>query len=531
MMGSFKGSDSSKFGTIVGSTAKIEGEHGGTHSYNIEERATFARLVNHYLKNDDDVKDRLPMNVEDETLFHVFDNGVLMCKLLMLLDEDSIDTRAINRQQNMNVYHVQENIRMGIAASKAMGIKLIGIDPKDFINKVPHQILTFIWQALKMLVSKGMNLKDTPEMMRLCEEGEDLKDLQKLKSEVVLIRWVNYHLAKAGQEKRITNLGKDLSDSVALFNVLHQLDASKCPLDGVDDEDMDSRAAKVIANALALGVPEIVGSSDITTGNTKVNTLFVAAIFNTKHGLDDLTKEEYDAAALLDDDVEGTAEERAFRFWINSLNIEGVYTDDLFTDFNDGILLNKVIHRVNDQVIDWKKIDMNPNNDFKKNINNNAGLASAKDKLGLKIIGVGGPDLTKGHKKSILAVVWQLARLHYLKMIGDKSEDDLVVWANELVGSKYAPITSLKDKALSNGQYLLHLLAAIEPRAVNFELMLEGNNDEELQNNAKYVSSVARKLGAVIFCVWEDIVNVNPKQMLIFFATMMEITNEMKVAK
>jgi hypothetical protein len=145
MMGKFKGQDASKFGTVIGSTAKIEGEHGGTHSYSVEERSTFARLINHFWSNDEDLKDRLPMNTEDETLFHVFDNGVLMCKILMLLDPDCIDSRAINRQQNMNVYHVQENIKMAIAAAKSMGIKLIGIDPKDFINKVPHQILTFVW--------------------------------------------------------------------------------------------------------------------------------------------------------------------------------------------------------------------------------------------------------------------------------------------------------------------------------------------------------------------------------------------------
>lgn len=145
MMGKFKGDDSGKFGSIVGSTAKIEGAHGGTHSYNIEERATFARLINHFWKADEDLQDRLPMPVEDESLFHVFDNGILMCKMLMHLDPNCIDNRAINKQQNMNVYHVQENIKMGIAAAKGMGIKLIGIDPKDFINKVPHQILTFVW--------------------------------------------------------------------------------------------------------------------------------------------------------------------------------------------------------------------------------------------------------------------------------------------------------------------------------------------------------------------------------------------------
>lgn len=531
MMGKFKGQDSSKFGTIIGSTAKIEGEHGGTHTYSVEERGTFARILNYYLKDDEDLKDRLPMSTEDETLFHVFDNGILMCKLLMLIDENCIDTRAINRQQTMNVYQVQENLKMGIAAAKGMGIKLIGIDPKDFINKVPHQILTFVWQALRLLVSKSMNLKDTPEMMRLCEEGEELKDLQKLPTEKILIRWVNYHLAKAGQERRIANLGKDVSDSFALFHVLHRVDPSKCSLDGIDDEDLDSRAGKMLANATAIGVPDICGAHDITSANVKVNTIFVATLFNTKHGLEDLTKEEYEAAALIDDDIEGTAEERAFRFWINSLNIEGVYVDDLFTDFNDGILLNKVIHRINDKVVDWKKIDMNPNNDFKKNINNNAGLATAKDKLGIKVIGIGGPDLTKGEKKLILAIVWQLVRLHYLKLIGDKSEDDLVKWANETVGGNHAPIASLKDKALSNGKFLLHLLAAIEPRAVNWEIYQDGGSEEELQNNAKYVGSVARKLGAVIFCVWEDIVNVNPKQMLIFLATMMEIQAEMKAAK
>jgi len=43
-----------------------------------------------------------------------------------------------------------------------------------------------------------LNLKDTPEIMRLAKEGEDLKDLNKLKPEDLLIRWINFHLAEAG---------------------------------------------------------------------------------------------------------------------------------------------------------------------------------------------------------------------------------------------------------------------------------------------------------------------------------------------
>jgi hypothetical protein len=127
-----------------------------------------------------------------------------------------------------------------------------------------------------MYVTKSIELKDTPEIMRLAEDGEELKDLAKLQAEVILIRWVNFHLKAAGQERRISNLGKDLSDSVALFYVLNQLDGGKCPLDGKDDADMVSRAQKMITNSLALGVPDVVSATDITSGNTKVNTLFVS---------------------------------------------------------------------------------------------------------------------------------------------------------------------------------------------------------------------------------------------------------------
>jgi hypothetical protein len=52
----------------------------------------------------------------------------------------------------------------------------------------------------------------------------------------------------------------------------------------------------MINNAEALGVPALVRPSDITSGNVKLNTVFVASIFNHKHGLEELTKEEYDAA-------------------------------------------------------------------------------------------------------------------------------------------------------------------------------------------------------------------------------------------
>lgn len=66
----------------------------------------------------------------------------------------------------------------------------------------------------------------------------------------------------------------------------------------------------MIESSTKMGIPEFFRPEDILTGNEKVNTLFLFYIFNINHGLKDLTKEEFDPECLIDDDVEGTLEER-----------------------------------------------------------------------------------------------------------------------------------------------------------------------------------------------------------------------------
>ena len=210
----------------------------------------------------------------------------------------------------------------------------------------------------------------------------------------------------------------------------------------------------MITNALALGVPDVVNPRDITTGNVRVNTLFVSYIFNTKHGLEELTQEEYEKVGMIDDDIEGSREERFLRLWINSLGIEDVYINNLFDESKDGVLLNKIINKIDDKAVDWKKIDVNPNNDFKRNINNGATIEACKN-MKLKMIGIGGTDITKGDKKMILAIVWQICRLNYLKLIGGKTEEELVKWANDTVGGKHPSIVDLKDKQMADSKFLI----------------------------------------------------------------------------
>lgn len=399
---------------------------------------------------------------------------------------------------------------MAFAACKgSLGLKIIGVGPSDFMKKVPHLILGVIWRVIKQIAVQHIQLKECPEIMRLAEEGETLEDLMKLPPETILIRWVNFHLAKNGQSRRIKNLGKDTADSFAMYHVLNRLDPAVCGLNGIDNENLVERADNMIMNSGKIGVPEITNGAAFSQGNEKVNTLFISYVFNTKHGLEELTQAEYDAVGLIDDDIEGSKEERMFTRWINTLGLEGVFVSNLVDECKDGVLLCKVIDKIQPGAVDWKIVRDPPKNEFDKNNNNNQAIAAMKNAFGnkTKLVGVGGVDISKGTRKLVLATVWQLVRVHYLSLIGDKTEDDIVAWANGMVAKDGISIKNLKDKeGLSNSVFLIKLCGAIEPRAINPDLVTPGATDDDKKLNAMYAISLARKLNAIIFCVWEDLV-------------------------
>ena len=141
---------------------------------------------------------------------------------------------------------------------------------------------------------------------------------------------------------------------------MSQIDHEKCTTDGIEEEFTQSRAEIICNNATALGCSEVATPCDLVSNNPLVNILFLAELFNTKHGLEELTKEGKEEANKLahmdDDDFEGSHEERAFRQWINSLGIEDVFINNLYEDLRDGIVLCKVIHKIDSTVVDWKRV-------------------------------------------------------------------------------------------------------------------------------------------------------------------------------
>ena len=52
--------------------------------------------------------------------------------------------------------------------------------------------------------------------------------------------------------------------------------------------------------------------------------------------------------------------------WCNSLGIEGLYINNLYEEFKDGLALLKILDKVQPNSVDWKKVEKNPNNKIKK---------------------------------------------------------------------------------------------------------------------------------------------------------------------
>jgi len=361
---------------------------------------------------------------------------------------------------------------LAINSSKAIGCQIINMDAQTVIDQKYINILGLLWQIIRLILLAQINLKSHPQLIRLLKDGEQIGDLLKLHPEELLLRWFNYHLSNAGHPNKINNFSEDVKNSEKYLILLNQLNKS-CDTASISDSNLTKRAEAVLTNAKKINVESYITTNDITVGNQKLNVLFTAAIFNECHGLDPPTDEEYEAAKLLDDDVEGSREERSFRFWMNSLNIPDVYFNNLYEDCKSGLLLLKVIDRIKPGTVEWNKVEMNASNKFKKVANCNLCIEAIK-KGGFKIVGIGGMDIHEGNRKQILAMIWQLMRCHTLQVIGGKTEEDLLAWGNLLSGVD-PKVATLKDVQLKTSLWFIKIMGAIESRAVNWELVHQGD--------------------------------------------------------
>lgn len=243
-----------------------------------------------------------------------------------------------------------------------------------------------------------------------------------------------------------------------------------------------------------------------------------------------------EALQQLDAELDETdsREERVFRYWINSLGVDA-NCESLFDDVGeDGFLLLSILEKLQGQV-EWKRVAKPPVKlPFKKMENLNYALDVARQPpIKAVLVGIQGKDVFDGNKKLTLALIWQLMRYDFLRTVkgisgskggGPPSDSDVLKWANATVqakGTQGRTASGFRDSTLADGIFLLDLLASVDKNAVNWDLVKRTSDKEAKEMNAKYIISVARKLGLGIFLLWEDIAEVNPKMVMQLTASIM----------
>uniref|UniRef100_A0A8C3Q4R1 Plastin 1 n=1 Tax=Geospiza parvula TaxID=87175 RepID=A0A8C3Q4R1_GEOPR len=532
---SFRKSINKKQGiTAIGGTSAISSE-GTQHSYSEEEKVAFVNWINKALQDDPDCKHLLPMNPSDASLFKSLADGILLCKMINFSQPDTIDERAINKKK-LTPFTISENLNLALNSASAIGCTVVNIGSQDLQEGKPHLVLGLLWQIIKVGLFADIEISRNEALIALLNEGEELDQLMKLSPEDLLLRWVNYHLANAGWQK-ISNFSQDIKDSRAYYHLLNEIapkgeDPQQLPIKidftGFHDKNDLRRAEYMLQQADKLGCRQFVTPADVVAGNPKLNLAFVANLFNTYPALHKPDYSSYDLNLL-----EGESkEERTFRNWMNSLGVSP-YVNHLYSDLSDALIIFQ-LYDMTRVPVDWSHVNKPPysllGGNMKKIENCNYAVELGKTKAKFSLVGIAGHDLNEGNPTLTLALVWQLMRRYTLNVLsdlgeGEKVNDEIIIkWVNQTLAkaNKKTSIISFKDRSISTSLPVLDLIDAIAPKAVRPEMVKrEDLSYQDKLNNAKYAISVARKIGARIYALPDDLVEVKPKMVMTVFACLM----------
>ncbi|CBY21875.1 unnamed protein product [Oikopleura dioica] len=511
-----------------GVVSKTGASSWSTHTYSLEEREAFADWINTRLKDDPDCKNLLPITVDDESLFEKVSDGILLCKLINLSQPETIDERAINKTK-LSVYRKQENLNLAINSASAIGCTVVNIGAQDLLESRQHLILGLLWQIIRMGLFANIDLALNPNLKALLMDGEELADLDKLGPEKLLLRWMNYHLARAGYSKTVANFGKDISDSHAYLNLLAQIQPADLspPLSAffVAGDDL-SRAEAMLKNADRLGCRAFVTARDVANGHDKLNMAFVANLFNNHPSLEPPSDDENDEV------IEETGDERTYRNWMNSLGVQP-RVNRLYGDLIDGNVLLQLEDIVKPGIVNWERVNRAPFpriGAMMKRIENCNYAVDLGKELKYSLIGIAGNDIYDQNRTLTLALVWQIMRGYTTKVLTDLGgntqirDAEIVDWVNQTLasGGKTSKISSFKDSSIASSQAILDVIDVLVPDSIDYSVVLSDPSDyEDKLQNAKYALAMGRKIGARIYATPEHVVNVDMKMVLTIFACLM----------
>nr|CAD7397469.1 unnamed protein product [Timema poppensis] len=536
LCGELKGNEvASTFKQVVSKKENLEtlggmsdaSSEGTTHSVRLEEQLAFSDWINTNLGSDPDLRHLLPIDPEGKSLYDKVKDGILLCKIINHSCPETIDERVINKK-NLTLYTKYENLTLALNSSSAIGCNIINIDAHDLSKGKPHLVLGLLWQIIRIGLFNQITLENCPGLTALLMDEEHIEDLMRLSPEAILLRWVNYHLQRAGVARRCNNFQGDITDSEIYTHLLKQIAPSDAgiTLEALRESNLLERAEIMLQQAAKLGCRSFVTPSDVVNGIYKLNLAFVANLFNNHPSLD-LPEGEIEGLETLEE----TREEKTYRNWMNSMGV-APYVNWLYSDLADGLVIFQLYDIIKPGIVNWNKVHrkFSKLRKFMEKLENCNYAVELGKQLKFSLVGIAGQDLNDGNATLTLALIWQLMRAYTLSVLTQLAntgspivEKEIVTWVNSKLSAanKKSFLKSFQDPSIADARVVIDLLDAIKPGTIHYEFVKEGGSEEENLINAKYAISMARKTGARVYALPEDITEVKPKMVMTVFACLM----------
>eukprot|EP00127_Corallochytrium_limacisporum_P005221 Clim_evm38s201 gene=Clim_evmTU38s201 len=263
----------------------------------------YAEHFNVCLTDEDLCGNALPIEPA-QNIFEAVKDGCLLAGFIHEIRPQALEPKKIKKgpfkNDQVKLFETTENHNYTLQCAKQLGIVVVNVGAEDMRSGSmdnPDLVLGVIWQLIRFHLLSDVNLINTPELIRLMEKGETLKDMLDLTSEQLLIRWMNYHLRRSGSELRASNFTSDLTDSTVFAQVMCQI----CP--GMVDEEKllsfearglskEERAQIILEQAEAIGCKKFASVKAIVNGSGRLNLGFTATLFNNHMGISLPTEEE-----------------------------------------------------------------------------------------------------------------------------------------------------------------------------------------------------------------------------------------------
>ncbi|KAH9582539.1 phospholipid scramblase 1 [Schistosoma haematobium] len=449
---------------------------------------------------------------------------------------------------------MHENITLALNSARAIGCNVVNIGAGDIWNGTKHLLLGLLWQIIKIGLLKQINVVAHAELATLLEGEETINDFAKLSPEEILIRWVNYHLKGTDSGTRMENFSFDVRNSEVYAYLVEKIapqekkqymHSARAILDAVD---LVQRAEMVLQNAEQLNCRVFVRPEDIVSGSQKLNLAFLANLFHGYPALEKQPEVEVKVA-----EIEETREEKTYRNWINSLGFPN-NVNYLFYDLVDGLILLRLFDSIQPHSVNWTEVhepicDTPAKANFQCLENCNYVIKLGRQ-FGFSLVGVGGADLHDGKRIMTLALLWQLMRAYTLSLLTQLTEAEIAIsgkltnsnhgtsypieemkiieWANQKLinAGKFTKISTssgFTDPNLKTSHAVIDLIEAIRPNTVDYNLVLPGNSKTEQLTNAQYAITLARRIGATVYAMPEDLIELKHKMIMTIFACLMAV--------